>query len=408
MQKVLKFGGTSVGSIESISSVINILKKNHVANNSLAMVSSAMGGVTNLLIQAGDLAAQGKMTDANLLINDIENRHFAVIKHFIPVKNQSAVIALIRAIINELKDLLKGIAQTGEITPRSSAKIQSFGERLSVPMLYHVFLQEGLPVEMVDTRAIIKTKKEGNKDIVDFSQTDKNILDLAASLNGKIAVITGFIASNSQGEITTLGRGGSDYTASIFGASLNVDEIEIWTDVDGIMTSDPRMVKNAFSVPEISYAEAMELTHFGAKVIYPPSLIPAFLKNIPIRVLNTFNTDFEGTIVKPQVDNSNDLITGISSIKEIALVNVEGSGMIGVAGISSRIFTVLSKESVSVSLISQASSEHSICFAVEPSAVKIVDKVLRAEFERELAKGQIEDIYFQEDKKRLSHSQERF
>jgi aspartokinase/homoserine dehydrogenase 1 len=397
MQKVLKFGGTSVGSIESISSVIRILKNNHSANQEIAVVFSAMGGVTNLLIEAGNLAAKNKTTETNNLITDIENRHFEVIKKYIPVKNQSGVIAQIRAIINELKDVIKGIQLLKEISPKSAAIVQSFGERLSVPMLYYIFKQEGLPVEMVDSREIVKTKKEGNKDIVDFPQTDKNILDLASSLKGKIPVITGFIASDAQGEITTLGRGGSDYTASIFGAALNVDEIEIWTDVDGIMTSDPRMVKNAFSIPEISYAEAMELTHFGAKVIYPPSLIPAFLKNIPIRVLNTFNTEFPGTIVKPEVENSHDLITGISSIKEIALVNVEGSGMIGVAGISSRIFTVLSKESVSVSLISQASSEHSICFAVEPSAVKIVDKVLRAEFERELAKGQIEDIYFQED-----------
>lgn len=396
MQKVLKFGGTSVGSIESISSVISILKKYHSANLEFAVVFSAMSGVTNQLIEAGNLAAKGKLAEANQLITNIEVRHFEVIKNYIPVKNQSSVIAQVRAIINELKDVIKGIQLIREISPKSSSSVQSFGERLAVPMLYYVFQQEGLPVEMVDARNYIQTKKEGQKDIVNFSQTNTKISELKESLKGRIGIITGFIASNSAGDITTLGRGGSDYTASIFGAAWDVEEIEIWTDVDGIMTSDPRMVHHAFSVPEISYAEAMELTHFGAKVLYPPSLIPAFNKNIPIRVLNTFNISFKGTVVKPEVKKRKELITGISSIQQVALVNVVGSGMIGVAGISSRIFTVLSKELVSVSLISQASSEHSICFAIEPNDVKVVDQVLRAEFSNELHKGQIEDIYIQE------------
>ncbi len=396
MKKILKFGGTSCGSIESISLLISIIEKNVQSQSKFSVVFSAMSGVTNQLLEAGSLASKGKK-NAIELIETIENRHFEVVKHFIPVKGQSQVIAHIRTLINELKDVLKGISLLKEISPKSSDLLVSFGERLSTSMIFHILREKGLQVAYVDARDIIQTNDEFGKSIVDFSQTNEKIVTYFTSLGDQIGLVTGFIGSNAKGETTTLGRGGSDYTASILGAALGVDEIEIWTDVDGMMTADPRKVSTAFTIPAISYAEAMELTHFGAKVIYPPSLQPAFAKSIPIRVLNTFNPDFVGTVVSKKHAASKYIITGISSIDQLALVNVQGSGMVGVAGVSAKLFTVLSKENVSVILISQASSEHSICFAIEPQMADKVKNILSKEFEKEISNGDIEGIEVQRD-----------
>jgi aspartokinase/homoserine dehydrogenase 1 len=396
MEKILKFGGTSCGSIESIQSVLTIIESNWKSSSDFAVVFSAMGGVTNHLLEAGTLAAQPKST-LNTLIETIETRHFDVIKHFIPVTGQSQVIAHVRTLVNELRDVLKGINLIKEISPKTSDLLVSFGERLSTYLIFAILQQRGLPVHYVDAREIIKTNSAFSHSEVDFTETNALINSFFETNKGKIGLVTGFIASNSKGETTTLGRGGSDYTASVLGAALGVKEIEIWTDVDGMMTSDPRKVKSAFTIPSISYAEAMELTHFGAKVIYPPSLQPAFAKNIPIRVLNTFNPSFAGTVVSKEPTGSPYIITGISSIDQLALVNLQGSGMIGVAGVSAKLFTVLAREKISVVLISQASSEHSICFAIDPAVSEKVRKVLEKEFATEMAAGDIEGIDIQKD-----------
>jgi aspartokinase/homoserine dehydrogenase 1 len=348
------------------------------------------------LLAAGTLAAQPKST-VNSLIETIETRHFDLIKHFIPVTGQSQVIAQVRTLVNELRDVLKGINLIKEISPKTSDLLVSFGERLSTYLLYAILQQRGLSVLYVDAREIIKTNSAFSHSEVDFAVTNPLITAYFEANKGKIGLVTGFIASNSKGETTTLGRGGSDYTASVLGAALGVKEIEIWTDVDGMMTADPRKVKSAFTIPAISYAEAMELTHFGAKVIYPPSLQPAFAANIPIRVLNTFNPSFEGTVVSKESIVSPYIITGISSIDQLALVNLQGSGMIGVAGVSAKLFTVLAREKISVVLISQASSEHSICFAIDPSVSDKVRKVLEKEFATEMAVGDIEGVDIQKD-----------
>jgi aspartokinase/homoserine dehydrogenase 1 len=394
MKKILKFGGTSCGSVDSIQSVLTIIESNWNSQNKFALVFSAMSGVTNQLLDAGKFASTGKKP-AEDIIASIENRHFELIKHFIPLTGQSQVIASIRTIINELRDVLKGITLVKEISPKSSDLLVSFGERLSTSLIASILSQKGLPVAFVDSREIIKTNDAFGKSQVDFVQTNELIQEYFNHIQDKIAFVTGFIGSNSAGETTTLGRGGSDYTASIIGAALNVKEIEIWTDVDGIMTSDPRKVASSFTIPYISYAEAMELTHFGAKVIYPPSLQPAFAKNIPIRVLNTFNESFEGTVISRTANKSPYIITGISSIDQLALVNLQGSGMIGVAGVSAKLFTVLSRENISVVLISQASSEHSICFAIEPQMASIVQDLLEKEFAQEMILGDIEGIDIQ-------------
>jgi bifunctional aspartokinase / homoserine dehydrogenase 1 len=393
--KVLKFGGTSCGTVASIQSVLNIIKAKQSKEGQIAAVFSAMGGVTNKLIEAGRLATQNDSTYFDL-VKEIENRHFEVVRVLIDVKSQSKVFANIRTIINELEDLLKGVSLIREISARTSDLIVSFGERLSTTLIYEILHAQGVDCQYLDARKVIRTDDNFGIASVNFTVTDRQIQEYFSKTKS-LQLITGFIGSTEKGETTTLGRGGSDYTGSIFGAALNAQEIEIWTDVDGMMTADPRKVKNAFTIPTITYSEAMELTHFGAKVIYPPSLQPAFSKNIPIRVLNTFNPDFIGTIVNRIAEPSEYIITGISSIDNLALVNLQGSGMIGVAGVSAKLFTVLAKHEISVVLISQASSEHSICFAINPSASANVKAILENEFKNEIAVGDVEGIEIQEN-----------
>lgn len=396
MEKILKFGGTSCGSIEGIQSVLSIIESSYQNKLKFAVVFSAMSGVTNSLLEAGLLASKRKNTD-NSIIETIENRHFELIKHFIPVTGQSQVIAQIRTLINELRDVLKGISLIKEISPKTSDLLVSFGERLSTSLITAILKQKGLPVCYVDSRNLVRTNDHFGSSEVNFIKTNALISAFMAEHPSEICLMTGFIGSNEAGDTTTLGRGGSDYTASILGAALGVKEIEIWTDVDGMMTADPRKVDSAFTIPSISYAEAMELTHFGAKVIYPPSLQPAFAKSIPIRVMNTFNIQFKGTVVSKDSKPSPYIITGISSIDHLSLVNLQGSGMIGVAGVSAKLFTVLAREKISVVLISQASSEHSICFAIEPHAAEKVKRLLEAEFSQEIEAGDIEGIDIQQN-----------
>ncbi len=393
--KVLKFGGTSCGTTESIQAVLGIIKGKLAQGEQVAAVFSAMGGVTNQLLKAGALASTGDTSYFDI-IKGIEDRHFTVVRALIDVKAQSKVFANIRTIINELEDLLKGVSLIREISERTSDLIVSFGERLSTTLIYEILHAQGVDCQFLDARKVVKTDANFGMAAVNFTETNRLIQAYFAKTKS-LQLITGFIGSTEKGETTTLGRGGSDYTGSIFGAALNADEIEIWTDVDGMMTADPRKVKNAFTIPTITYAEAMELTHFGAKVIYPPSLQPAFAKNIPIRVLNTFNTDFVGTVVNRTAEPSEYIITGISSIDNLALVNLQGSGMIGVAGVSAKLFTVLAKNKISVILISQASSEHSICFAIEPSASVAVKALLEEEFKTEIAQGDVEGVEIQEN-----------
>jgi aspartokinase/homoserine dehydrogenase 1 len=393
--KVLKFGGTSCGTIDSIQAVLSIIKSKQAKGEQVAAVFSAMGGVTNQLLKAGDLASVGDTTYFDL-VKEIENRHFTVVRALIDVKSQSKVFANIRTTINELEDLLKGVSLIREISDRTSDLIVSFGERLSTTLIYEILHAQGVDCQFLDARKVVRTDGNFGMAAVNFEVTNAQI-QTYFSKTKSLQLITGFIGSTEKGETTTLGRGGSDYTGSIFGAALNAEEIEIWTDVDGMMTADPRKVKNAFTIPTITYSEAMELTHFGAKVIYPPSLQPAFAKNIPIRVLNTFNTDFIGTVVNRAAEPSEYIITGISSIDNLALVNLQGSGMIGVAGVSAKLFTVLAKHKISVILISQASSEHSICFAIEPSASAEVKALLEEEFKTEIADGDVEGIDIQEN-----------
>jgi bifunctional aspartokinase / homoserine dehydrogenase 1 len=392
---ILKFGGTSVGSVESIRQVIEIIDKHRLDGTKIAVVFSAMGGVTNQLIEIGQMAANG-IPDYTALVGRIEDRHFAVVKALIPVKEQGKVIGAVRGVINELEDLLRGVSLIRELSARTHDLITGFGERLSTTVITECVKSRGIPAQFCDARLIIKTDAQFGHAEVNFLKTNQLIQEHFAKTDD-LQLITGFIASTEKGESTTLGRGGSDYTASIIGAALNAETIDIWTDVDGMMTADPRKVPNAFNIPTITYAEAMELSHFGAKVIYPPSLQPAFSRNIPVRVLNTFNPTHTGTVVSRTADRRQYTITGISSIDDIALVNVQGSGMIGVVGVAAKLFGVLARYRISVILISQASSEHSICFAIDPRNADRVKLILEEEFAVEIAHGDVDNILIERD-----------
>ena len=396
---ILKFGGTSVGSVESIRQVIRIVTAHRQQETPIAVVLSAMSGVTNQLIEIGRMATDGQ-PDYMDLVRRIEDRHFNVVKALVPIKEQGKIVGAIRGTVNELEDLLRGVSLIRELTPRTMDLIMSFGERLSNLVVAECTKAGGLPAVFCDARELIKTDAQFGHAEVNYTATNPLVQAYFGQNSGASApvpFVTGFIGSTEKGETTTLGRGGSDYTASILGAALNAEIIDIWTDVDGMMTADPRKVPNAFNIPTITYAEAMELSHFGAKVIYPPSLQPAFARNIPIRVLNTFNSDHAGTLVSRTADRRQYTITGISSIDDVALVNVQGSGMIGVAGVSAKLFGILAQHKISVILISQASSEHSICFAIDPKGADRVKTILDDEFAADIANGHIDNISIERD-----------
>jgi bifunctional aspartokinase / homoserine dehydrogenase 1 len=393
--KVLKFGGTSVGTVESINQVIQILQENLNEGYKIAVVYSAMGGVTNRLIEIGKLAATSDLEYLQLL-KLVEDRHFAAVRGLIDVKNQSSAIAKVKGLLNELEDLLRGVFLIKELSSRTNDFIISFGERLSTTIVTEALKNRGIEADYLDARKVIKTDDHfGYAEVI--TELTNELIRKHFSKTNKLQCITGFIGSTIDGVTTTLGRGGSDYTGSIFGAALNASVIEIWTDVNGMLTSDPRKVKNAFTIPTITYAEAMELSHFGAKVIYPPSLTPAFQKNIPLKILNTFNHHHEGTIVSKTANTKEYSITGISSIDDIALVNVQGGGMMGVAGVSAKLFSILAANKISVILISQASSEHSICFAVDPKTAYGVKEILDEGFATEIELGLVDKISIEQN-----------
>ena len=393
--KVLKFGGTSVGSSSSIREVIDIIAGYKSQNIHVAMVASAMSGVTNKLLEMGKRASQNDESYLEIL-KEIETLHFNTIKELLNVKNQSHALASVKKMLNELEDLMNGVCLLMELSPRTTDLLLSFGERLSCYVLNAFANQQGLNTKLLDARQLIKTDDRFGKARVLVEATESNIKNYFEA-NPEVQFVTGFISSTVKNETTTLGRGGSDYTAAILGAALDAEEIEIWTDVDGVLTTDPRQVKKAFSLAEMTYEEAMEMSHFGAKVIYPPTLQPAFQKKIPLRIKNTFNRAFPGTLIKSAADAGNYLVKGISSINDISLINFQGSGMVGVAGVSSRLFGVLAANNINLILITQASSEHSICFAIDPADATVAKRVIEDEFRREIDAGKIDSVTIEAD-----------
>lgn len=393
--KVLKFGGTSVGSVQSIQTLLNILKNEASGTDKPVVVLSAMSGVTNLLIAMAEDAAKGNDFTASLA--ELEKRHFDVVKSLLDIQNQNPAFTKLKIHFNQLEDLLQGVLALRELTPKTRDMVLSFGERCSTLMTSKIAAQHFPEALFVDASHLIKTDSSYGQAKVNTELTEILIREFVKENKGKMLFVTGFIAGNDEGQITTLGRGGSDYTAAIFGSALNASEIQIWTDVNGMMTADPRMVKKAFSLEELTYTEAMELSYFGAKVIYPPTMTPAFLKKIPIVIKNTFEPEFAGTVIRQECKPSNLAIKGISSINNISIINVEGSGMVGKSGFSGRLFSLLAREQINVILITQSSSEHSITFAVQPGDTQRARAVIEHEFELELLAQKLEPVVIEEN-----------
>ena len=386
--KILKFGGTSVGSEKAIRKVSEIVSRQE---QQVVIITSAIGGVTDQLVKIGELAA--KADDRyEILLSKLVTLHKELYlsltgKH--PDEN-------FHQIILELKEISKGIELIKELTPRSFDYILSIGERLSSLIIHDFFKSMGQDIQLSDSRSIIKTDDNFGNANVNFQETNLRIKKAQKSFT-KINLFPGFIASNNDSVTTTLGRGGSDYTAAILAAALDVDEFEIWTDVDGLMTADPRIVKNSKVIEHVSYEEAMELSHFGAKVIYPPSIHPALSKGIPIRIKNTFNPDHHGTLITKEWDENKELIRGISSIKSVSLVTLSGSSMVGIPRFSSRLFKALSLAKINVILITQSSSEHSISVSIDTKDAKKAELVLTDEFSESIRSKKIDPIEVEND-----------
>ena len=395
--RILKFGGTSIGTPDRVERVVKILRSS-VRQGKMAVVFSAFEGVTDELVRAGEQAAAGEKSYLRIL-KTLEQRHLTVVRDLLGTKRQPAVLARTRLVLNELEDVLNGAYLVKELSAKTHDFIVSFGERLSCYIISQKLQQSRFKAEFLDAREVVKTDADFGGAAVNFAKTGRLIRRHFRSANA-LQVITGFIGSTDKGETTTLGRGtwssrgGSDYTAAIFAAALKAKEVEIWTHVDGILTADPRKVKKAFPIAELSYEEAMELSHFGAKVIYPPTIQPALDRRIPIRVRNVFNPDFEGTVIKGKTDSRTDqsMIRGISSIGDVALLRLSGSGMVGIRGTSMRLFRALASHEVNVILITQASSEHSISFAVSPRQASVAKQAIEEEFEMEMKTHLIDPV----------------
>ncbi len=378
----MKFGGTSVG---SVNSMLNVKKIVESVDDKVIVVVSALGGITDKLIKTSRMASEGD-SGYEKEMKEIVNRHIEMVYTVIPAgQKRELLLDCVNELLNELKDIFQGIYLIRDLSPKTSATIVSYGERLSSIIL--AALING--AQWFDSRQFIKTEKKHNKNILDTELTNKLVCETFKEIP-EVSLVPGFISSDkTTGEVTNLGRGGSDYTASILAAALNADVLEIWTDVDGFMTADPRVISSAYPINELSYVEAMELCNFGAKVVYPPTIYPVCHKNIPILVKNTFNPEAAGTIIKQDASDSSKAIKGISSINDTCLITMTGLGMVGVIGVNHRIFKTLAENGISVFLVSQASSENSTSIGVRNEDASLACEVLNEEFAKEIEMGEI-------------------
>lgn len=407
--KVLKFGGTSVGNSENIGKVVEIVK-NEIEKDSCVVVLSAMSGATDALINIAKTAESGD-ENFRIKIKELETKHLETAKNLLGENSQDGIFDFIENRFNELKNICEGVFLLRELSMRTLDRIVSFGEILSTKIVAAKFNSLGIENVWKDSRQLIKTDSNFGYAAVNFEKTNETIKDFFGVLSlesevlsqesqdsrlktqdSELFILQGFIASDSENITTTLGRGGSDYTGAILAAALDAKVLEIWTDVSGMMTADPRIVRNIRQIPHITYREAMELSHFGAKVIYPPTIQPVLQKNIPIFIKNTFAPDDYGTLVESEAKDEKEIIRGITSIDKIAILSLEGSGMVGIPGFSKRLFDALSRAQINVILITQSSSEHSICVAVEDKFSEPAKRIVDAEFEYEIAVGKIEPL----------------
>ena len=383
--KVMKFGGTSVGSVDSILKVKQIVE---AAEEPVIVVVSALGGITDKLINTSQMAANGD-AEYEKEYREIVNRHIEMVYTVIPAgEGRTVLLDKVNELLSELKDIFQGIYLIKDLSSKTSATIVSYGERVS--SIIAATLIKG--AVWYDSRNFIKTEKKHAKHILDSELTTSLVKETFDEIP-QVALVPGFISTDkNSGEVTNLGRGGSDYTASIIAASLNAASLEIWTDVDGFMTADPRVISTAYTINELSYVEAMELCNFGAKVVYPPTIYPVCHKNIPILIKNTFNPEAPGTIIKQEVDSGSKAIKGISSINDTTLITVTGLGMVGVIGVNFRIFKALAQNGISVFMVSQASSENSTSIGVRNQDAALACEVLNEEFAKEIEMGEISPV----------------
>ncbi len=381
----MKFGGTSVGSVKSILNVKQIVES---ATEPVIVVVSALGGITDKLINTSTMAAAGN-ANYESEYREIVRRHEEMIREVIPAgEARRSLEHQVNVLLNELKDIFQGIYLIKDLSPKTSDMIVSYGERLS-----SIIAAELTGATWFDSREFIKTERKHSKSVLDTDLTNELVCKTFSKLPQR-SLIPGFISTDKNtGDVTNLGRGGSDYTAAIVAAALDADSLEIWTDVDGFMTADPRVIPNAYTINELSYVEATELCNFGAKVVYPPTIYPVCHKNIPILIKNTFNPQAAGTIIKQEVTSpQGKAIKGISSINDTSLITVQGLGMVGVIGVNYRIFKALAKNGISVFLVSQASSENSTSIGVRNADADLACEVLNEEFAKEIEMGEISPI----------------
>ncbi|MGZ9676120.1 bifunctional aspartate kinase/homoserine dehydrogenase I [Flavobacterium sp. GNP001] len=386
--KVLKFGGTSVANAQNIKLVLQIIEESRSGEH-LVVVVSAFSKVTDLLHLASQKAAQGDDRFKEI-VAEIETKHLEALKALIPVSEQSALLSHIKRIINYLETLLDGCFLLGELSARTSDTILSFGELLSAYIISEALQQKIKNSSYKDSREVIKTDNNFGKASVNFEVSNALIQEYFQTNNQEVIVMPGFIAASTEGITTTLGRGGSDYTAAILAAALRAHQLEIWTDVNGMFTANPKIVKQAKPIANLSYQEAMELSHFGAKVLYPPTIQPVLRESIPILIKNTFEPTAIGTYISNDIFTQNNPVKGITHIDSITLVTLEGSGMIGVSGSSKRLFEVLSQKNINVIFITQASSEHSICIGILNSDADTAENAINKAFEIEISQNKIQ------------------
>jgi len=388
--QVLKFGGSSVANAANIDKVISIVKE-ALKKDKTVVVASAIGGCTDTLINAGEMAKRGDKGYEEVL-DRLERRHSEIIEELLPPDFRRQTHSTITALFGELRAICNGVYLIKEISHSTMDLIMSFGELLSTSIIAEKFSSSGISCKWVDARNLIKTEYKHNQNIVDTKKSYDNIRAVTDSNSCKLYIVPGFIASDSSGRTTTLGRGGSDYTASLIATAVEARVLEIWTDVDGMMTADPRIVPEARTISHISYKEALELSHFGAKVVYPPTIQPVIKKGVPILVKNTFYPHNAGTIIEKNPPEGDEKIRGISGSGRIAILSMEGSGMVGIPGYSSKLFDVLTKNEINIILITQASSVHTMLVAIDESNADKAKSAVDELFAYEISLNKIEPL----------------
>lgn len=397
---VMKFGGTSVGSVEALQNVVTIVRDAREKGQQLVVVVSAMSGVTNLLLEAATKAEAGDEAIAHRVRAEIARKHSEVTLHFLgQTKEREQVVARLDELLDELESLCHGIRVLGELTPRALDVIGGLGERLSVIQVAAILNRAGIPAQDVAATELIVTDRRFGSAVPLIEPTAvKSKATLQPVLKaGQVPVVTGFIGATEDGIQTTLGRGGSDYSATILGRALQADEVWIWTDVNGVMTADPRVVTTAHPIGHLSYAEISELSYFGAKVLHSQAIRPARRMDIPVRILNTFEPDNPGTVITAESQDNGRAVKAVTAIKNMSLLTVEGPGMIGIPGVAGRTFTAVARTDTNVLMISQASSEQSICFIVPTSDAPKVVKALEAELAFEIERRDLDRVKWEDE-----------